>query len=50
MDLKKLAQLAKAKGEPKKGVTPIREKGIQIGQKQAREGALDISHVKKGSR
>ncbi|GFS46165.1 hypothetical protein Acr_00g0100540 [Actinidia rufa] len=47
MDLKKLAPLAKAKGEPKKGVTLTGEKGIHIVEKRAQEKALDIFLVKK---
>ena len=42
IDMKKFAQLAKEKGKPKKGVTPIEEKGIQIGLKRAREKTPDI--------
>ena len=50
MDLKKLAQFAKAKakGKPKKGMTSSGEKGIHIGKKGAREEALDISPMKMG--
>ena len=50
MDLKKLAQLAKAKGKPKKGVTPMGGKGIHIGKKRVREEAPNISPMKKGKK
>ena len=43
MDLKKLAQLAKAKC-----MTLTGKKGIHIGEKWAREEMPDISPVKKG--
>ena len=35
MDLKNFVQLMKAKGNPKKGVTPSRKKGIRINDKKA---------------
>ncbi|GFS44352.1 hypothetical protein Acr_00g0089820 [Actinidia rufa] len=57
-DLKKLAWLVKAKGDPKKDMPPTREKGIYIGvlmleytgdksSKRARDDTLDISPLKK---
>ncbi|GFZ18498.1 hypothetical protein Acr_27g0002370 [Actinidia rufa] len=48
MDLEKLAQLAKAKGKPRKDVTSTGEKGIHIGTKRAQYETPNISSSKKG--
>ena len=49
IDLKKLARLAKVKGNPKKDIPPIRGTGIHIGKKSKRdqEDVPDVSPIKK---
>ena len=46
IDLKKFAQLAKAKGDPKKKDMPlIGEKGIHIGKKSLEKSQVDTSNI-----